>query len=746
MRFFPDAAAAFRNNEITEQDVADWAQFLYHDDTNALANKLKQCGVPGMGLVQFQVVTLHRMAKEKHDTAPVSLPAAETPVPEEFMRDVPEPVYEDPLPDLAGEIKSRLGIIACVRKFGKPQEKISDRSVEGIKVRCPHNDHPDHVPSAWVNTNKNVWHCGKCMTGGDVIDFYAARQGLNLKTFHRDGSFTDLVREMGAELGLAVKKARTGSWEIVEDGEEWPSPLPDRPEATEQPPTRDVAAEDGEELRLTPGQPEHVHPASHEASEPVTIPIGKMFEGVAFEAEDFVDEEYTETGTPTLDWRDLPVNPHTFLGMFMAYAQKYYPWVPEEYYLFAGLQAIGLATGHHTQSFTGSRLTGSLMLAMIGPSGGGKSTAVSELRKMFGRIGIVQFNPSLGTGIKVLPSPGSAEALVKSIYTEVEDVAPEIPGTKHEVGVTAWLHEDEFATLVAKGNRTGSTLKPRIIQLYDFVKTDPMKQELVIEDFSLSGGMRTLHDSYFSAVFTTQTDAIRSMMESVDLISGFLNRIIPVMGPQRQRRKIAGALIPPPVPDHDAAYEALWRRSRESWKMIPFTDDALELVDCHPFLHKVENLAKYDSLYSRVQHMTLRIAFLLAVNNYETEVDARYVEAACTMGSSYLMGCFQKLRGAVIANEFDECAERIMQYVKRYYDKHGEWPGQKKWVKDRSYGDYTSTARQRALDILFNERRLVRIQLTTGKGVEQAFVIPDGEWAGYADKHEKRYVREEFYA
>lgn len=747
MRFFDDIGAAFRGGEITDVDVSEWATFLYDDDAE-LGAKIKQCYNATGDMVQFQIVTLHKMAQDKQKKEPP--PAAklsEIPVPAELMRDVPEPVYDEPLPDMAAEIKSRLGIIAAVRKFGKAQDHIRERSVEGIKVRCPMTDHNDYDPSAWCNTEKNTWYCGKCMVGGDVIDFYAARQGHDPKKFHSNGQFPDVVKEMGAELGLSVRRNKSsGTYELVEDGEDWPSPLPDRPEATDEAQPRDVAPEQPEygEAPAPADPPKPVAPPSHEALEPITLSVDKMMEGVAYDLDDVLDEAHYDEGVPELNWRDLPINPNTFLATFMEYAEEFYAWVPPEYFFFAGLQAVGLATGHHTTSFTGAKLSGSLMLAMIGPSGGGKSTAVKEIRQMFLRVPATHFSPDTGKGIKVLPSPGSAEALIKSIRTEVADVSVDPPVMK-EVGVTAWLHEDEFATLMSKGKRIGSTLKPRLIQLHDFVKTDPSIRELVVEDYSMSGGYRTLSDSYFSAVFTTQTDAIRSMMESVDLISGFLNRIIPVMGRQRERRRISDTKIPPHAPDHDDHYARLWARCRSTWHTVPFTDGALELVDSHPFLYHIEKLSSYDSLYSRVQHMTLRLGFLLAVNNWEDEVDERYVEAACGIGSQYLMNCFSRLRGAVIANENDECAQRIFEYVKRYYDKHGTWPGQYQWSKDRSYSAYTSEVRNKALDSLFHEGRVIRVKLTNGKAVEKAMLIPSGSWAGYAESHDKKYVKTEFY-
>ncbi len=753
--FFENVSRAHAEGLVTPEVVESWLEVVFGaDETPEKTAKRAAVVKPDGSVVLFQVSALHRAAKEEAEDranrAPSSPPAPEAalpPVPEELLVDVPEPVYDSPLPDLAGEIKQRLGIIAAVRKWGKPQDRIRDTRTEGIKVRCPFPSHNDENPSAWVNTDKNVWNCGKCNIGGDVIDFYAARKGRSVPGFHTDGSFHELVNEMGGELGLSVVK-RGNAWELEEEGKEWPSPLPDRPEAVEEPEPRDVPAE-ADPSKPDDPQPEPpvspVVPPSPEAAEPVTISEGQMLAGATMPR----DEDETFDGfeldkpIPELNWRELPINPGSFLGEWMQYHEEYLPWTPPEYALFCGIQAVGLATGHSVTSFTGATLSGSLMIALIGPSGYGKSTVVSTLRKMLNRVGIVKFDKENGTGVKVIPSPGSAEALVHSIRTEVMD--PVNPEQKMEVGVTAWLHEDELATIVEKSRRRGGgAMKTRIIQLYDFVKSKPEK-ETVIEDFSLSGGTRALHDSFFSAVFTTQTDAIRNLMDRVDLISGFLNRMIPVMGVQRERRRIADAVVPPAVPDFDLAYETLWRRCRDKVKVIPFTRDALFVVDSHPFLETAEKLATRDSLYSRVNHMTMKIAFLLAVNNNELEVGSAYVNAACEVGSSYLMACFGQLRTAVIATETDEAAERIHRFVKNFHDRHGLWPETHQWSRDRSYRDFDSTTKLRALDNMAQEGRLVRIRLQRGKAVKKVFVIPEGKWSGFVASDDKLYKYDEFY-
>lgn len=765
--YFDDVSRAFRDGQITDEHVNGWMDEL---DLETEAREARWNSVHGAdgALVQFQVVALHRSAKDEAQRkrmaaeppppsgpgSPVSsVPLPTTPVPEELMRDVPEPVYDEPLPDLAAEIKKRLGIIAAVRMFGKAQDRIRDTRTEGIKVRCPFHSHTDNDPSAWCNTEKNAWYCGVCGVGGDVIDFYAARKhGLRPDDYHRSPRFNEIVRELGAEIGLSVVR-RGKTYEIEDERAPLPSPLPDASGEESASPARGVAAEADEprsEDVLTEAEP--VVPSSPEAAEPITVTVDDVLRGVVLD-EDIRGEPEEEDDDPTvpmLDWHRLEINPGSFLGQWMESGEVFRPSVPPEFYWAMGIEAVALACGHSVTSVTGGDpLNGQMLVLLVGSSGGGKTTAVGDLKRMLRRVDGPKFDRTLGTGVKVLPSPGSSEALIQSIYTEIEDPAPPPTapaGAMMEVGATAWLYEDEFATLVERSSRKGGgAIKSRLIELSDFCKRSDTP-ELVIEEYALSSD-RQLHDSYFCAVFTTQTDAIRALMHRNDLINGFINRQMIVMGRSRQERKMKTALTLPMAPDYDIAYKHLWDRCRSKHFIIPFTDEALDLLDEHPFLRYVKNRADGDSLYSRVIHMTVRVAMLLAINNNDKEVGIKNVNSVIEVFSRYLMKCFEHLRAAVVATEQDDAAAHIETYIKRYYLNHkGRWPMMSQWAGDRSYKSYDSETRLRALDVLFRENRAARIKLRAENGREQIILmVPKDDWASYANSHDKKYNVEDFY-
>jgi hypothetical protein len=54
---------------------------------------------------------------------------------------------------------------------------------------CPIPGHADANPSAWVNTEKNVWYCGRCSQGGDVYDLAAFHFGMPVPGYKEGGKF-----------------------------------------------------------------------------------------------------------------------------------------------------------------------------------------------------------------------------------------------------------------------------------------------------------------------------------------------------------------------------------------------------------------------------------------------------------------------------------------------------------------------------------------------------------------------------
>ena len=79
--------------------------------------------------------------------------------------------------------------------------------------------------------------------------------------------------------------------------------------------------------------------------------------------------------------------------------------------------------------------------------------------------------------------------------------------------------------------RGGEHIKARLIELHDFARHFGWDvKEYAVDEYAEGAGLRIAHDSFLSVLFTTQTDSLREHVQSVDLVSGFFQRVHPVFG------------------------------------------------------------------------------------------------------------------------------------------------------------------------------------------------------------------------
>jgi hypothetical protein len=653
------------------------------------------------------------------DRGPAPIPSV-TP---EFEGDIPEPVegYEDRV-DLVAAIKGRLSIEGAVRQFGKPQAglKIGKRT-EGIHVRCPFPSHPDNNPSAWINTLNDTWFCGACQIGGDQIDFYAAIQHGSID---HGQDFRTVLVELAERLGIDPEP---------------PQPLPPMPEPESDP--EPPAPPPAPEPPVVPNEPE----------EPETVTVEQVTEGIDPESlewdtrDDFESFEGQDI-LPSYDWRNLQVPKGTFLHEWMTYNQKHFAWIPSEYFLMLGFQALGLATGHDlTVPLAGHRLTGSTMMAIIGPSQYGKTTAANQLQYMFESLNVTSYDPSTGTGIRVFGTPGSPEALIKDIKIEIED--PQDPTQIIEVPANIWLLEQEFATFVSRTNRKGGDhMKTRIIELHDFSKRRD-EPETVIRDYSISNGVRIIHDSYLSATFLTQTDALREHIKSVDLVSGFFQRIHPVFGPSLADRDLRQDILPDP--EYPQFFANIWNRVRgHGRQMLRVSRECLDYLTGHHFFAMLKVYSADTSLLSRLDLYTHRFAFLLAVNDGSSAVEIKHYDLAMHLVKNYSLPCYGYLLQSAKASDSKDLADRVVEFIRRYFGTKGAWPERRQIAQQRFWRNAPEWMQEVALNTLANNQQIVRVTLKHGASTSVAYVCPDDgtPWARYASSDGAKFEKDAFYA
>ncbi len=730
---YADVSAAFAAGQIGVEQVEELLVEVYAGDQDSIDARRSRLIRDGQ-IVKFQLVALNReatLAAERETPPPPRFDP--DPTPEEFLKDVPEPDDDDSgFRSVVPEILRRVSVLDAVRRWGKSQAVIKEGNrIEGIHVRCPFSGHEDYRPSAWVNTNKGTWNCGKCELGGDSIDFYAARRyGLESPAFHKTDSFLQVVDEIARELGIEEPTTKAPIIDLSDESDEPDEPGEPKPEPEPDPAPTPAPA----------SVPEPVPPSS-EADEPHTITTAETTAGIDLD----YDDQESSAEAPRFEWTDLHLPSSSFLAQWMMSAQEELPWIPSEYFLMLGFQAIGLAMGHEMTSVTyGIPLSGSILLAIVGSSGRGKSLAAGRLRDLLMTVDGPAFHHRTGKGVKLVPSAGSPEALTVSIKTEIED--PNDPLLLVEAPTTAWMFEDELASFMSRASRKGGGhIKQRVMALHDFVKKRP-EPEVVADDFSLSGGRRTLSDSFFSALFLTQTDAMRTLIAGEDLVSGFFSRIVPVVGASRRKRSAMQPAFDP-NPSYYEAYAKLWSACRGARSQLPFATATLQMLDAHKFFDDADVLSEAASIYSRLRVTTLRIALMLAVNAQDTSVRPDHLQSSIDMVSSYVIPCYQYFITAAKASDVTDLRSQILDWVKEEYARTNVWPARQVLSKTRFFRDARGDTGQAALEGLFYDRLLVSIKLTLKlNGQSDILIIPDGAWSGYAACNGRVMKKEEVYA
>lgn len=369
------------------------------------------------------------------------------------------------------ELLQRFGIVPAYKKWIGKSEPTEGRT-ESIMISCPMPNHRDLHPSAWANSEKNLWHCGVCQIGGDVVDLVAIGNGFDFPSYRTLGN-PDFVKVL--EIGLRA---------IGVDPDTLRSEPPVRPHP-------DAVAAAGPAAPAAPAAPAVDDPDDDDP-----------------EAE--LERIFAEIIKAGLDWRwVLEDAPESFLAAWMDAVKD--TDLPDEFLFWLGLQMVGLAIGRDCALGEGSDAYPNLWLALLGPTGAGKSRAI----KMAGRVlqEALPFDPTDASskGVSFIPTPASGETL----YEEFEWI-PENTSEPHPL--RGLVEIDEMKELMAVVGRKGSTLREAMISLGDGPKQRARR--------SRTHGLTRVKEPFMAIAVGGQPDAMGDIMDKNDMSSGFANRFI----------------------------------------------------------------------------------------------------------------------------------------------------------------------------------------------------------------------------
>lgn len=569
-----------------------------------------------------------RAAKEAPKAAEVPFFPAE---------DVPEnpSSYETTADDNAIDaLITNIDILDAYRRWIGKMNPNPGSKRESIMISCPRPEHPDKNPSAWVNLDKQLWHCAACDVGGDIYDLAAIKFGAH--DYKSGKNFHDLRKLMAEDYGFRVSESAGGVVSLtkvdIEPDEPAPTPAPTPPPA----------------LKSVPTSPPKPAPVAEE-SESATVSIRADLTVVD-------DEEDEPIELPILDWRKI-VPADTFLDIWMQ--QTTQDDATEEYHFWNGMLALGAAIGRRVTMTDQITVKGNLFLCILGKSGSGKSKSMTHLKNLISQA--FPYNPSGATGVNFISAPASAESLIDIFaQSDPNPVDPKAPGLP--LRVKGIVDYNELSSLVSRGQRTGNVLMPTLMEFYD--------AGMSVSTTSRGSGKMVAHEPFCSTVTTTQIKSIKKLVTAADVDSGWLNRWLFVSGQPKNRVAISFLTVdvtPAVRPIQDVAGWAGVERN------VFFTKEALGLfVKYDKMMERDQNLDETDILV-RLNLLMKKLILLFSANMKEPEISTLAVEQAFQC-YEYIKACYMIVSGQVGHTISSEIQGKIERISKKYFEKNQKWP------------------------------------------------------------------------
>lgn len=494
-------------------------------------------------------------------------------------------------------VLDRINIVDAYNKYTNKQHCEPGGKRESIVVRCPFPWHADEHPSAWLTLDKGdggVGNCGTC-GGFDKYDIAAAFYGFDVPGYKEGANYPRLRQQMAEGLGYTV---------MVQGKVEW----------------------------LVKSQPTT---PSNEPTTPNQSPLD--------ESPEYLHPEF-------LDWQILPfITPGTFMHTWMTETSRAHQ--PEEFYLFAGFAALGLAVGNKVQLDDETRVRPNTMICLVGGTGTGKSRSVHQLRELLHEA--LPFHEDTAAGVRWIHSPGSGEDLVNQmIYTTTDSVTKDV--TYHPV--RGLFYEDEFEALMARVNRAHSTMRGYLMRFFD--------SQTPVSKSSQTHGTAIAKEHYMQMLTTTQPKRLSALLTEGDASSGFLNRWLFPFGTEKFRPAISDVRI-------DVKPAAKLLQMIRAWsspeRLVHLDFDPVTVALWNKFVQsKIRPLeATDDVLVARIELQCKKLLLLMAINDKSTTVLESHIRSLMLM-FPYLKHCYGFVEKTIGITKLEECVEA----VRKYFETH----------------------------------------------------------------------------
>lgn len=527
---------------------------------------------------------------------------AEVSIPPEFDDLVPDNPYVQTEADKAMDAAiKRIGILDAYDKYcGKTREEPKGRT-ESIMISCPNPSHVDNEPSAWVNTEKNLYRCPLCgVDGGDIYYIAAYAKGYQVPEFKNDGTFRELHEQIAADFGYVAVTVPGGGVIIAE-------PEPDIPDTSAIPDKTDIS--DTAPAGTVPPAASNIQSDDSDA------------DVIALYEDDVVRL------VPPLPWEAIRVT-GSFLDAYLKAACV--DDVPEEFHLACGLIALGFALGRDVTLYDSIPVYANLFICTLGRSGSGKSKAARHLGILLQRALPYSHDDPNSKGCRKVSAPGSAEVLIHNFQKPVTD--PGMPKVVlYNAPVRGLIDFNEMSSLISRASRMGSAIKPTLMQFYDMEKT--------VSTSSMTTGVKTAEEPFASALTSTQPKALKDVLKNADDASGFLNRWAYVLGSPKKKMAIGGVAVDMTKPADILSDILGWAATFRVNDQVVWTEEAA--VKFSDFFHSVIERDKDRSdtdMIVRIDLLMKKLVLLLCANEMLKEVPVRIVETVMGMYDYFTAG------------------------------------------------------------------------------------------------------------
>lgn len=534
----------------------------------------------------------------------------------------------------------KIDILDAYRRWcGKMEPEVGGRS-ESIMVSCPDPAHPDTNPSAWINTEKQVYFCGGCNQGGDKYTIAAFHFGV--PDYQSKANFPDLKIKMASDFGFDV--VTSGGVSYIQEAPPEPEPDPTLPDLH---PEEHQAGAEPIVPQLAPLAPEP--PPAPKADPAALAPVVALRDTT----DDGLPKEEIEVIDSYIDWEAI-LPPDTFLHDWMTAVAT--DDIPHEFYFFLGLQALAAAIGRNVVLEDDPFVFANLFICLYGGTGTGKSKSIVPQRRLLQEV--LPFDKPVdnaATGVYLPGTPNSSEMLLDFFVHKLENGA----GTALDEWspINGIVQFGEFSELARRDARSGSTYKETLMRLYDAYED--------VSSQTKGGGLTLAKQPFAQVITTTQPRVIREFLSKTDEYSGFLNRWVIVGGAPRMTPISYGGVAKDLSAPVDSLRRVLaWSLPGHSYNFHTAGRSVYKAWDGH-FQRKLVPIRDMgEPMLSRFDLLQKKLVLLLAANQRRSQPTAEDVENVATL-HDYLMAVARTFSQNIRETDTDRCWEEIKATIQR---------------------------------------------------------------------------------